>query len=51
MYTYGGSILGFRISEIPIDLDAIQRGLTIPLEEEELKKKLRYPFNYANIEA
>lgn len=46
-HTYEGSILLYRIPEIIVDLDAINRNQTIPLEQEDFKKKLRYPFNYA----
>ena len=50
VYTYDGSILMYRIPELVLDIDAINRTQTIPLEEEEFKKKLRYPLSYAQLE-
>lgn len=45
-----GSILAYRIPEMVLDLDAINRNQRIPLEEEDFKKKLRYPLSYALLE-
>ena len=50
VYTYGGDILLYRVPELSLDLDFINRTQTIPLEEEEFRKRLRYPLNYAHIE-
>lgn len=49
VHTLAGNILLYQVPEITLDLDAINRNQTIPLEEEEFKKKLRYPFSYAVI--
>jgi hypothetical protein len=51
VFTYAGSILAYPIPEVPIDLDEISRNQNIPLEEEEIKKKLRYPLTYSHIES
>lgn len=40
----------YKIPEISIDLEEINKNKSIPLEEEEFKKKLRYPLNYAVFE-
>ena len=49
VFTHDGSILLYRIPELILDLDSINRNQSIPLEEEEFKKRLRYPLNYASI--
>jgi hypothetical protein len=51
VFTLNGSILLYRIPEMNLDLEAINRNHTIPLEEEEFRKKLKYPLNFALVES
>lgn len=48
VFTFAGSILLFRVPEPVLDVDSITRNQTIPLEEEEVRKKLRFIFFYSD---
>ena len=44
---YDGSIVGFDIPELALDIDAHTKTSAVPLLEEEVKKILKYPLKMA----
>ena len=50
MKTYNGNILGFRIPELTLEIDKHIKSEPIPLEEDQIKKILKYPLNMVTFE-
>ena len=48
--TYDGSIMGYRIPEVVLEIDKHTKGNPVPMEEEEVKKILKYPLMMLNLE-
>lgn len=48
--TNNGNILGYRIPEPTLDIDKHLKTDSIPLEEDQIKKILKYPINMATFE-
>lgn len=51
MRTFGGKILVFRLPELILEIEKKTKASTIPLEEEQIKKLLKYPLEMASLEA
>jgi hypothetical protein len=48
--TYNGQILFFRLPELPLEIEKRTKTGPLPMEEEQVKKLLRYPLEMATLE-
>ena len=48
--TYDGNIYAYKISEVTLEIDKFIKGTPVPLEDEEVRKILKYPLNMSILE-